>query len=225
MKYGKQFWIDSLGKSWAMQLKDTLKSPYGDKLMEFLDTQYAMNKVYPHKDYIFSAFKLCPWENLRVVIIGDAPITIGCPNGLAYGNDSSSMFFGPEIQKIYDRVTLEYYSDTINLEFDFTLRQWAQQGVLLLNSSLTRTSEGNHSKQWNKFINAVLNAINDYAPGTIFMLWGNYRQLKNSISKNNYVLEYESIGSAIENNKSWDCPNFKEADKLLINLNNEKIKW
>jgi len=225
MGYGKQFWIDSLGKGWAMQLKDTLKSPYSNKLMEFIDTQYAMVKVYPHKDYIFSAFKLCPWENLKVVIIGDAPITIGSPNGLAYGNDASSMFFGPEVQKIYDCISVEYYSDSINLEFDFTLKEWAKQGVLLLNSSLTRTSDGNHSKQWNKFINAVLNAINESAPGTVFMLWGNYRKLKESISKNNYVLEYDSIESAIDKGTTWNCPNFKEADKILINLNNEKIKW
>lgn len=225
MKYGKQFWVDSLGKGWAMQLKDTLKSPYGNKLMEFLDVQYAMNKVYPHKDYIFSPFKLCPWEDLKIVIIGDAPVTVGSPNGLAYGNDENSMFFGPEVQKIYDCISKEYYSDAINLEFDFTLRSWARQGVLMLNTSLTRTNDTFHSKQWNKFINAVLNAINDHCPGTIFMLWGNYRNLKNSINKNNYVLEYDAIEDYIYTEKDWNCPNFKEADKILLNLNNEVIKW
>jgi uracil-DNA glycosylase len=225
MKYGKQFWIDSLGKGWAMQLKDTLKSPYGSKLMEFLDVQYAMNKVYPHKDYIFSAFKLCPWEDLKIVIIGDAPVTVGSPNGLAYGNDANSMFFGPEVQQIYDCISKEYYSDAINLEFDFSLRSWARQGVLMLNTSLTRTNDTFHSKQWNKFINAVLNAINDHCPGTIFMLWGNYRNLKNSINKNNYVLEYDAIEDYIYTEKDWNCPNFKEADKILLNLNNEVIKW
>lgn len=225
MKYGKQFWVDSLGKGWAMQLKDTLKSPYGNKLMEFLDVQYAMNKVYPHKDYIFSPFKLCPWEDLKIVIIGDAPVTVGSPNGLAYGNDENSMFFGPEVQKIYDCISKEYYSDAINLEFDFTLRSWARQGVLMLNTSLTRTNDTFHSKQWNKFINAVLNAINDHCPGTIFMLWGNYRNLKNSINKNNYVLEYDAIEDYIYTEKDWNCPNFKEANKILLNLNNEVIKW
>jgi uracil-DNA glycosylase len=225
MKYGKQFWIDSLGRGWAMHLKETLKTPYASKLMEFIDTQYAMTTVFPHREAIFSPFKLCPWENLKVVILGDAPITMGSPNGLAYGNDSSSIFFGPEVQKIYDCISREYYPDNLYLDFDFSLQDWAKQGVLLLNTSLTKTYDKVHTKQWNKFVNAVLNCINDYAPGTIFMLWGPYRSIKDSIGKNNYVLEYEGFDDYIGTRKDWHCPNFKEADKILLNLNNEIIRW
>ena len=76
MQYGKQFWINQLGEKWTNQMQDTLRSPYMDKLMGFLSTEYALNTIMPEKSKVFLPFKLCPWEDLKVVIIGHEPFMV-----------------------------------------------------------------------------------------------------------------------------------------------------
>lgn len=225
MKYKKQFWVDTLGKGWAIHLKEILNSPYGDKLMNFLEIEYAINNIVPKKEDIFKAYKLCPWESLKIVILGDVPQVSSEANGLAFGDSKNTMFRESSLCRLFECIERNYH-DGLCLDFDFTLENWAQQGVLLLNRSLTRRVENptSHKKPWNKFVSATLNAVNEYAPGTIFILWGKQAQaLAPHIKKHNYVLTYEQPFSIKES--SWNCPNFKEADKILINLYGEKIKW
>ncbi len=225
---GKQFWVDTLGKGWAMELKETLKSPYMDKLMKYLSIQYAMNNIKPYEKDIFNAFKLCPWESLRIVIIGKEPHINSRPNGLAFANHQYSPFNDSAVCKIFDCIEREYYPESLYLDFDFTLRHWADQGVLLLNRSLTVKdgAPGSHKKPWGKFISAVLNSVNESKPATIFMLWGKEAQLlEPHIKKHNYVLKFDNPDNYMESGKEWNCPNFKEANKILMELNNEKIKW
>lgn len=225
---GKQFWVDTLGKGWAMELKETLKSPYMKKLMNFISVQYAMNDVKPYQRDMFNAFKLCPWESLRIVIIGREPHISSNPNGLAFANHETSVFNNSSVCKIFDCLEKEYYEGSFYLDFDFELKHWARQGVLLLNRSLTvkEGAPGSHKKPWGKFNSAVLNSVNESKPATIFILWGKQAQaLEPHIKKHNYVLKFDSPDKYAGTDKEWNCPNFKEADKILIELNNEKIKW
>lgn len=228
MKLGKQFWVETLGEKWALELKDTLKSKYSSKLMSFLSTEYALNEIKPAKADVFNAFTLCPWDSLKVVILGDEPFTSSMPNGLAFGDKFTTQFHSPILTKMYECIEREYYPGGFYLDFDFSLEHWAKQGVLLLNRSLTArvTDEGVHRKPWGKFVSAVLNSIVEHKPGTIFILWGKEAQLlAPAISKNNYVLMYDDPRESVYPSKDWHCPNFKEVDKLLMELYGETIKW
>ena len=226
MKTGKQFWVDKLGEGWTKQLKDLLKSNYGDKLINFLSTEYALHKVAPDYQDIFKPFKLCPWESLRIVILDSEVWVNNIANGLAYGSKGEAFLYNADAGIIQTCIEKQYHDGKLYMEFDFTLESWAQQGILLINRNPTvRTNLPNsHQKQWNKFTSAVLNTINEYAPGTIFVLWGKENQsLKPYIKKHNYVLEFNHPKDYL--GKNWDCPNFKEIDEILYNLNGEKIKW
>jgi len=227
MKLRKQFWVDHLGEKWAMELKDTLKSKYANKLMSFLATEYALNEIKPAKADIFDAFKLCPWDSLKIVILGSEPCASTMPTGLAFGDKFESIFHSPALCKIFECIEREYYNG-LCLDFDFSLEDWAKQGVLLLNRSLTtRVNDDNvHKKPWGKFISAVLNNIVENKPGTIFILWGEEAQLLEPyINKNNHVFTYDDPREFVYPAKDWHCPNFKEVDKLLIDLYGDTIKW
>jgi uracil-DNA glycosylase len=228
MKYGKEFWVNELGKDWTRELKDTLRTPYAAKLMEFVSVEYAMNNVIPLKEDIFRAFKLCEWKDVKVVILGLEPGFRCLPSGLAYGEKHIMEFHSAELCKIYDHVERVYYEGGFYLDFDFSLDHWAEQGVLLLNKSLTvRKGESrSHLKPWGKFASATLNAVNDNTTGTIFILWGKEaQQLKSHINKNNYVLTFDEPGDYVNTGKDWHCPNFKETDKIMYDLYGETIKW
>lgn len=228
MQYGKQFWTETLGEKWAMQLKDLLKTQYSNKLMTFLTMEYAMNTCYPAKDDIFKAFKLCDWDSVRIVIIDQRPHPFfGGANGLAFGDKYTTQFHSPVLCKIFECIERDYY-DGLHLNFDFSLEDWAKQGVLLLNAQLTvrKEDEGEHKKPWGKFVSAVLNALGNYKPGTIYILWGEQAQkLKPHLEKNNHVLIFDHPSDYVYPSKDWHCPNFKEANAILKNLNGEEVKW
>lgn len=228
MKYGKEFWVNELGTDWTLQLKETLRTPYANKLMEFVSVEYSMNKVVPLKEDIFRAFKLCSWKDVKVVILGLEPSLNCLPSGLAYGEKHIMDFHSITLCKIYDCVERVYYEGGFYLDFDFSLDHWAEQGVLLLNKSLTvRKGESkSHLKPWGKFVSATLNAVNDNTNGTIFILWGKEaQQLKPHINKNHYVLTFDDPQDYIDTGKDWNCPNFKEADKIMTDLYGKTIKW
>lgn len=228
MKLGKQFWVENLGKGWTMELKDTLKSKYANKLMSFISTEYALNEIKPAKADVFKAFKLCPWDSLKIVILGSEPFTSTMPNGLAFGDKYLAQFYSPTTSKIFDCIEREYYPEGFYLDFDFSLEPWAKQGVLLLNRSLTARVIGEeaHKKPWGKFISAVLNSIVEHKHGIIFILWGKEAQLlEPHLGKNNYVLKFNDPKEFVYPAKDWHCPNFKEVDKLLVDLYGETIKW
>tara|TARA_R110000803_G_scaffold196714_5_gene260071 strand:+ start:10128 stop:10811 length:684 start_codon:yes stop_codon:yes gene_type:complete len=227
MVVGKQFWDEKLGRDWTIQLKDTLKSKYSSKLMSFLATEYALNEIKPAKSDIFNAFKMCPWDSLKVVILGSEPCASTMPNGLAFGDNYESIFHSPILCTIFECIEREYH-DGLCLDFNFSLEHWAQQGVLLLNRSLTTRvhSEEAHKKPWGKFISAVLNSIVESKPGTIFILWGEEAQLlAPHISKNNYILTYDDPKEFVYPAKDWHCTNFKEVNVILEKLYGETINW
>ena len=227
MKYGKQFWTKELGLKWTLHLKDMLNTPYAEKLMGFINIEYAMANVKPSRENLFKSFRLCPWENVKVVIVGNEPHFVQDSNGLAYGAQFTSRFHTGELTNVATCIEKDYYNG-LNLDFDFSLESWAKQGVLLLNTSLSVRVplKGSHKKPWGKFNSAVLNAINDYKPGTIFILWGKEaRSLVPHIKDTNYTLVYDCPGEYYDKYRDWNCPNFKEADKILIDLYGESIKW
>lgn len=234
MQRGKQYWTKQLGTDWALTLKDILKDPYMDKLMNYIHREYINYQVFPLKyENLFRAFRLCPWNKTRIVIIGEEPNGITGNSALAFGDSFIHSYQNSSVKEIQRCIAREYYDGfDINqlLDFDYTLEAWARQGVLLLNQSITRNIEKNesHKRPWNKFIIAVLEALNKYKQGTIIILWGEeVKRFKPLVEKYQNILIWEHPYEAVKARREWLCPNFKEVDKLLIQLNGkeEKINW
>ena len=225
--YGKQYWINQLGEGWAMILKPLLKDPYMQKLIDFVSVKYAMDTVYPENSKeIFKAFKLCPWENLRVVVIGTEPHPHTGLGPLAF-SDTSTISQNPTAIEIRNRV--EKVNGNLNLEFDFTFESWAKQGILMLNRSLTclENTPKSHKKQWKKFFGTVLYQIVAEKPGTIFLLWGKEaQQYAEVLSFNQHVFSWEDPYTAFLEYREWECPNFQQVNKLMEQLyGGTNIKW
>jgi uracil-DNA glycosylase len=229
---GREYWADQLGLSWALALKDTLKSEYMTKLETFLSLQRAFGKVYPHEKELFKYFRLCPRETLRVVImVKEYGVDISAFN-FPFDDSYIDSLHNGCTSKISDCIYREYYQGKKELyfAFDHNFEYLATQGVLVLPLSLTSkvgSLEG-HSKQWSKFVGAVLSEIISYSPGIVFMLWGEEaKKYKQVLKPTQHVVTWESPIDAFKENRDWNCPNFKQADEILTLLNGKKdiIKW
>jgi uracil-DNA glycosylase len=229
MSKNKQYWIDKLGQGWAMALKDTLKSPYMDKLEEFLALEYATNKVQPHGSNIYKYFKLCPREKLRMVIMFKEP---GVDTSIFPHNYSDSYIdelHNASLNKIFECIKEQYDDGNgLFLGFDHSFETWARQGVLILPTRLTTRTGRDHSKAWKTFVQAVIEDIKAYSPGTCFLLWGEEaQQYSEKLSYNQHVFSWESPVNAFKEDRPWECPNFKAVDKLLEYLHGKEnnIQW
>lgn len=228
----KKYWEEEIGKDWTSVLKDTLRSPYMDKLMNFVHQEYIFSKVFPtNSSDLFLAFRLCPWDKVKVVIIGEEPNNIIGQSALAFGDSLIHSYHNPSVIAIEQCIAEQYHTWGTNLNFDFTLQEWAKQGILLLNQSITNRmqEQGSHIRPWNKFIKDIIKQFNYYKPGTIFFLWGD--KVKETfmplLIEHHHVYDWEHPYDAFMRHKQWNCPNFKQADKMLEYLygKEEKINW
>ena len=227
MGRSKQYWEERLGKSWTLRLKDTLRSDYGEKLVDWINERYSKEVTLPEKENIFKAFRHTPFEDVKVVIIGQDPYPDGNATGLAFGNNTDKFYFNPSLMNIFHCIEEKFYNG-LTFDFDWTLESWANQGVLLLNTALTvkKGYPGSHSRPWVDFIKAVIQALNNYSSGIIFMLWGNHaKKVGKLVSENHYKLECEHPVAASYGLRPWRCDNFEEANKILLKNNNLEIKW
>lgn len=169
----------SLPASWQTVLGEEFNQPYMQQLRQFLNAEAAAGKtIYPPKPFIFNAFQHTPFEQVRVVILGQDPYH--GPNQ-AHGL-SFSVPVGipppPSLQNIFKELSSDLQQG-IPLSGDLT--SWAQQGVLLLNATLTveQAKAGSHQKRgWEEFTDATIRMLNDQRQGLIFVLWGSYAQKK-----------------------------------------------
>jgi uracil-DNA glycosylase len=223
---GRQFWVDSLGEGWAEILKPLLKDPYMDKVMNKLALDYSLLKVYPRNQHdVFRAFKLCPLEKLRVVIINTEPSNHTGLGPLAF-SDTSTIHRNPCADQIVRCLSYEY--DRLLPGFHTDFEHWAEQGILMLNRSLTSIEDNPraHRDMWKKFFGSILYIIEKYKHGTIFLLWGKEAgKYKELLSLHHHVFTWEHPMKAVQEHRNWECPNFKLVDKLIESLNGERINW
>ena len=223
---GRQFWVDSLGEGWAEKLKPLLKDPYMDKVMNKLALDYSLLKVYPCNQHdVFRAFKLCPLEKLRVVIINTEPSNYTGLGPLAF-SDTSTIHRNPCADQIVRCLSYEY--DRLLPGFHTDFEHWAEQGILMLNRSLTSIEDSPraHRDMWKKFFGSILYIIEKYKHGTIFLLWGKEAgKYKELLSLHHHVFTWEHPMKAVQEYRNWECPNFKLVDKLIESLNGERINW
>lgn len=234
MQKNRVYWNELLGSEWTRALAPVLRDPYMEKLTGFIAIESAMNHVYPSEDEIFKYFKLCPLENLKIVVMFKEP---GIDSSIFPGQLSDNYidtYHHANLNSITDCIYRDYYlesEENIFFPFEHCPDTWATQGVLILPTSLTTRmgNSGGHIKPWRKFTEAVINEIVENHPGTIFMLWGDEAIEYSKLLTNQHVFTWESPSAAVKANRDWHCNNFKSVDKLLNSLYGEKsnihIKW
>jgi uracil-DNA glycosylase len=167
-----------LDDSWKLILSREFEKPYWESLTGFVRKEYTENRCYPPAKLIFNAFDSCSFQNVKVVILGQDPYH--GPNqahGLCF-SVNEGIPFPPSLLNIFKEL-----QDDINkpVPKSGNLQSWADQGVLLLNATLTvRAGQaGSHqNKGWETFTDAVIDHLNREKEGLVFMLWGNYAQNK-----------------------------------------------
>jgi len=222
--------------SWAKHLKSEFEKPYFAELTEFVKKEYKDEVVYPPPKYIFRAFDLCPFEKVKVVILGQDPYHgRGQANGLAFAVDENEAI-PPSLQNIFKEIESDF-GDRAKSGRGGDISRWAEQGVLLLNATLTVRAHmaGSHQgKGWESFTDAAIRALSEDLPAgrqdakhLVFMLWGNYAKAKGAhIDRSKHlVLEAPHPSPFSAASGFFGCKHFSKANDYLIAHNKTPIDW
>ena len=167
--------------SWQQHLQQEFDKPYFKELTDFVRAEYAAHTVYPAGRNIFSAFDLCPFDRVKVVIIGQDPYhEPGQAHGLCFSVQDGTPF-PPSLRNIFKEIS-DDLGRPVPPSGDLT--RWARQGVLLLNATLTVRAgmAGSHQGHgWEQFTDAVIRELNSARTGLVFILWGGYAKKKGAI--------------------------------------------
>lgn len=214
--------------SWKEKLKEEFEKPYFAELTEFVKKEYKDEIVYPPPKYIFRAFDLCPFEKVKVVILGQDPYHgQRQANGLAFAVDEKESV-PPSLQNIFKEIESDIGKPLIHRDGDLT--RWAEQGVLLLNATLTVRAHlaGSHQgRGWELFTDAAIRTLSDEREHLVFMLWGNYAKAKGAhIDRSKHlVLEAPHPSPFSAYSGFFGCKHFSKANDYLIAHNEIPIRW
>lgn len=167
--------------SWQAELQSEFDKPYFEQLIQFVRAEYAQHTCYPPGPLIFNAFNQCPFNKVKVVLIGQDPYhEPGQAHGLCFSvNDGVQ--FPPSLRNIFQEISTDIGKP---VPTSGNLTRWAQQGVLLLNATLTvREHEaGSHQKHgWETFTDSVISLLSARRDNLVFILWGSYAQSKSQL--------------------------------------------
>ena len=171
----------NIEQSWQQQLQGEFDKPYFAKLVAFVKQEYAHHTVYPPGKLIFNAFNQCPFDKVKVVLLGQDPYhEPGQAHGLCF-SVNEGVQFPPSLGNIFKEI-----HDDIGAPIPASgnLTRWAQQGVLLLNATLTvrEHQAGSHQRQgWEEFTDAVIRILSEKREHLVFILWGSYAQSKSQL--------------------------------------------
>lgn len=216
-----------IAEDWKAILKDEFSKPYFDELVSFVKEEYATTEVFPAGRNIFRAFDKCPFDKLKVVIIGQDPYHgEGQANGLCFSVNEGTPF-PPSLKNIFKEVC-----DDVGTPIPTSgeLDRWAEQGVLLLNAVLTvraHNAASHAGRGWEIFTDAVVKAIAERKQGIVYMLWGSYAQRKGAIAnpKQNLILHAVHPSPLSAYRGFFGCKHFSQANNYLISLGKEPIRW
>ncbi len=175
---------------WNEILQQEFDKEYFGKLSSFVKNEYNSETCFPPEKFIFKAFETCSFENLKVVIIGQDPYH---GDGQAHGLSFSvpmGIKFPPSLRNIFKELSADL---EIQVPFQGDLTGWAQQGVLLLNTTLTvrKSTPGSHQKLgWEEFTDSVIKTISDKKEVVVFVLWGKFAEQKTELidSSKHYII-------------------------------------
>lgn len=217
-----------ISDSWKPYLQGEFEKPYFKELVKFVKEEYTNNECFPPGGQIFNAFNSCPFENTKVVIIGQDPYHgYGQANGLCFSvNDGVA--HPPSLINIFKEIEQDLgipYPKSGNLQ------RWAEQGVLLLNATLTvrANQAGSHQNRgWEIFTDSVIKTINENKKNVVFLLWGGYAKQKiKFIDENNHIILTSGHPSPLSANRGFWFGNkhFSKTNFLLEQALLPQLVW
>ena len=216
-----------IAADWKELLQPEFDKPYFEELIRFVKEEYATRRIYPRGSNIFRAFDKCPFEQLKVVIIGQDPYhNPGQANGLCF-SVNAGVQFPPSLQNIFREIEQDTGTP---IPPTGELDRWAEQGVLLLNSVLTvrEYQAASHAgRGWEEFTDAVVRTINARKEGIVYMLWGSYAQRKGAIAdaSRNCILKTVHPSPLSVYRGFFGCRHFSQANDYLVSQGKEPIVW
>jgi len=214
-------------EGWKEVLMEEFQSPYFSTLKEFLVEEKKKHIIYPPGKLIFNAFKHTPFDQVKVVILGQDPYHgLGQAHGLCF-SVPHGIPQPPSLVNIFK----ELLSDLgAAIPAHGNLEPWADQGVLLINATLTvRDSQaGSHQKQgWETFTNRVIENVSELKSGVVFLLWGRYAQAKESLidGSKHLILKAAHPSPLSAYNGFFGCRHFSKANEYLKQQGLEGIDW
>jgi len=217
----------AIEESWRLALQEEFSKPYFLILKEFLLEERKQHIVYPPGKLIFSAFNHTPFDNVKVVILGQDPYHgKGQANGLCF-SVSDGIPMPPSLVNIFKEIRndLDY-----PLPKSGNLERWANQGIFLLNAILTvRANEaGSHQgKGWETFTDSVIHHLSRQKEGIIFLLWGKYAQAKEQLidASKHHILKAAHPSPFSAYNGFFGCKHFSKANAILAARGEKEIDW
>lgn len=213
--------------SWKKVLQPEFDKPYFDILTSFVRREYAIKQCFPPGNLIFNAFNSCPFDRVRVVIIGQDPYhDVGQAHGLCF-SVNEGIAIPPSLENIYK----ELHRDLgLPIPASGNLQHWANQGVLLLNATLTVEAHhpGSHqNKGWEELTDAAIQALNTQREHIVYMLWGSYAQRKGQFidRRKNLVLTAPHPSPLSAYRGFIGCGHFSAANDYLIKHGQSPIVW
>lgn len=212
---------------WKSQLGEEFEKPYFELLTEFVHSEYASQKIYPPAKLIFNAFDQCPFDQVKVVILGQDPYHgPGQAHGLCF-SVNEGVDFPPSLQNIFKEIQNDIGTP---IPKSGNLERWARQGVLLLNATLTVRAHqaGSHQRKgWEQFTDAVIHLVADKLEHIVFILWGNYAISKGAFIDTSKHLVLKSVHpSPLSASRGFfGNHQFSTANRYLTERGKEPIEW
>ncbi|KKP87058.1 MAG: Uracil-DNA glycosylase [Candidatus Roizmanbacteria bacterium GW2011_GWA2_35_8] len=212
--------------TWKEQLTEEFEKGYWLSLTTYVRNEYLTKKVFPPPKAIFHAFDLCPFDKVKVVIVGQDPYhSEGQANGLSFavGKDIT---LPPSLKNIFKEIKSDL---GITLIENGDLSRWATQGVLMLNSVLTVAANqptSHKGKGWEFFTDAIIKRLNEKREKIVYMLWGKYAQVKGEvIDKNKNLVLISGHPSPYSANLFFGHHHFSKCDEYLAKNSITPIDW
>ena len=214
--------------SWQKILKPYFQTDDWKKLANFVRQEYLSKTIYPHPKNVFNAFNSTPFNNVKVIIIGQDPYhNPGQAHGLCF-SVPEGIAPPPSLKNIYKEIEID-----LKTKKDFSkgnLTDWTKQGVLLINAVLTvrRNQAGSHAnKGWEKFTDEVIKQLSEKKENLVFLLWGNYAKQKGSIINRHKHLVLESAHPSPFSayNGFFNCNHFSKVNDYLKQNKKQPITW
>ena len=216
-----------IDESWRQVLQPEFDKPYFELLTDFVRQAYRTTQCFPPAGQIFRAFDLCPFDKVRVVIIGQDPYhDVNQAHGLCF-SVQDGVRIPPSLENIYKELNRDLGKP---IPTSGNLTHWAEQGVLLLNATLTVEAHraGSHQgKGWEELTDAAIMALNEKREKIVFMLWGSYAQRKGQyIDRKKHLVLTAVHPSPLSAYRGFiGCGHFSQANNYLLQQGLSPIAW
>ena len=217
----------NIESSWNEALSNTFQQKSFKDLVAFVKDEYASTKVYPPGKEIFNAFDHCPLDSVKVVILGQDPYHgPGQAHGLSF-SVKPGVQFPPSLLNIFKEIETDLGKP---MPQNGDLTRWADQGVFLLNATLTVRAHqaGSHQRKgWEEFTDEVIRTVSDTQENVVFLLWGAYAQKKSALidGSKHLILKAPHPSPLSSYRGFFGCKHFSKANTYLISNGKKPIDW